>query len=261
MIEADSLADMLLQYGLLVLLGALLMPLGRLLRFRQSEPAISNPRSSALWALFAIGAGWVLVLAFLLAVSGGGRMESQDSQRVSDANAGDVVAQLVLALIAFGPALIAMRRRRESLSSAGVSVNNLGRSLLVSVFLISAFVLRCFLVPWQCDVTDVSHMAGVWALMQFTVVGFAEEFAYRGYLQTRLIGWVGRYQGWVLASVLMAMAHIGHQVVVPRMSGGEALASSASLIPISMFLGYVMLRTQSIVAPGLLHTMINWLGL
>lgn len=261
MIEANSLAEILLQCGVLLLLGALLMPLGRLLRFRHSEPGISNPRSSALWALFAIGVGWVLVLAFLLAVSGGARIESRDSQYVSDANAGDVVAQLMLALVAFGPALITMRRRREPLSSSGVSAKNLGRSLLVSVFLISAFVVWCLLVPRQCDATNLSRMAGVWALLQFAVVGFAEEFAYRGYLQTRLISWVGRYQGWVLASVLMAMAHIGHRVVILRMSGGDALASSASLIPISMFLGYVMLRTQSIIAPGLLHTMINWLGL
>jgi membrane protease YdiL (CAAX protease family) len=171
------------------------------------------------------------------------------------------VGQFIYALIAFAPILIIMRRRRESLASAGVSAANLGRSLVVGAFLVSVFVGWCFLVSRRCDAGNLSRISSLWALLQFAIVGFAEEFAYRGYLQTRLIGWLGNYRGWILASVLMAMAHIAHRVAALHMTGGEALLSSASLIPISLFLGYIMLRTQSIVAPGLLHTVINWLEL
>ncbi|MDX9851718.1 MAG: hypothetical protein RBT01_14510 [Anaerolineaceae bacterium] len=38
-----------------------------------------------------------------------------------------------------------------------------------------------------------------------------------------------------------------------------ALLSSAALIPISLFVGFVMLRTGNIVAPGLAHTFANWI--
>jgi membrane protease YdiL (CAAX protease family) len=138
---------------------------------------------------------------------------------------------------------------------------NLGRSVVLSVFLISAFVGWCLLVSRRCDVASLLQMTGIWALLQFTIVGFAEEFAYRGYLQSRLIAWLGGYQGWVLASVIMAMAHIVPRAAALRMTAGEALSSSAMLIPISLFLGVVMMHTKSIVAPGLLHTTINWLDL
>lgn len=261
MIEVSSFREVLVQCAVLVVLGALLVPLVRLLRFRQSAPSISRPRASSLWALAAIGVGWMLAMSLFFVAAGNGPIESGDSQDVSCANAEDVVGQLVVALIAVGPALIVMRRRRESLASAGVSVNNLGRSSAVGVLLISAFVIWCSLITGGCEAISAARMTRVWALLQFTVVGFAEEFAYRGYLQTRLVAWLGQYRGWILASVLMAMGHIGHRVAALGMGGGEALISSASLIPISLFLGYVMLRTQSIIAPALLHTAINWLDL
>jgi membrane protease YdiL (CAAX protease family) len=92
------------------------------------------------------------------------------------------------------------------------------------------------------------------------VVGFAEEFAFRGYLQTRLVAWLGRWPGWVLASVLMALAHAVQRLTVGGMPPLDALSSSASLIPISLFLGYVMLRTENVVAPGLAPIFADWAG-
>ncbi len=52
-----------------------------------------------------------------------------------------------------------------------------------------------------------------------------------------------------------------HRIAALGMSGGEAMLSAAALIPISLFLGHVMLETRNIIAPGLLHTAINWLEL
>lgn len=261
MIEVSSFREVLVQCAVLAVLGALLVPLVHLLRFRKSALSISRPRESSLWALAAIGVGWMLVISLFLVAAGNGTSESEDSQDVSPTNAEDVVGQLLVALIAVGPALIVMRGRGESLASAGVSAKNLGRSSAVGVLLISAFVIWHSLVPGGGEAISPARMTRVWPLLQFTVVGFAEEFAFRGYLQTRLVAWLGQYRGWILASVLMAMGHIGHRVAGLRMGGGEALISSASLIPISLFLGYVMLRTQNIVAPALLHTAINWLDL
>jgi len=45
-----------------------------------------------------------------------------------------------------------------------------------------------------------------------------------------------------------------------NMSPLEPLTGSADLIPISLFLGYVMLRTENIVTPTLAHTFADWVG-
>ena len=38
----------------------------------------------------------------------------------------------------------------------------------------------------------------------------------------------------------------------------DALASAATLIPVSLFLGFVMIRTGNVVASGLFHTVAGW---
>ncbi|MBU1948773.1 MAG: CPBP family intramembrane metalloprotease, partial [Candidatus Eisenbacteria bacterium] len=213
------------------------------------------------WALFAIGMGWILVIVLLLALTGHAPTNSQGAAQWPLVGPGDVAAQLILAIISVGPILFVMHRRREYPASAGISAQNLWRSLAVSALIISAAgVWYCF-VNRRSGAGASCHASGLWALMQLAIVGFTEEFAYRGYLQTRLIGWLGSYQGWILASVLMAMAHVGHRVGIEGMAAGEALLSAAALIPISLFLGFVMLRTQNIVAPGLLHMFVNWLDI
>ncbi len=100
----------------------------------------------------------------------------------------------------------------------------------------------------------------LWALPYFAVVGFGEEFLFRGYLQTRLVAWLGQWSGWLLASIVMAMMHIGQRVASMGLTSPEAVISSALLVPISLFMGYVMLRTGNIVAPGICHTFANWVG-
>ena len=261
MIEADSLTGLLLQCAALAALGALVALLARLLRLPRAARALPGPRAGALWALLAVGIGWILVIGLLFGLAGGAPARAPDKGRDVPAGPEDLIGQLMLALVVAAPVLAVMRRRREPLASAGVSADGLGRSLAVAAFLVAAAVACWQLAARRAGAAVPAGLPGGWALAQCAVVGFAEEFAYRGYLQTRLVAWLGTWPGWILASVLMAMAHAGHRVAALGMGGGEALLGSAALVPISLFLGFVMLRTGSILAPGLLHTAINWLEL
>jgi hypothetical protein len=82
-IEATSLGDVLLQCGVLVVLGAFLTVIVHVLRFRPRAPVISNPRSSAIWALFAVGVGWTLVIALLLLTAGNTTVSSASLMPIS----------------------------------------------------------------------------------------------------------------------------------------------------------------------------------
>jgi membrane protease YdiL (CAAX protease family) len=251
--EPNTLGGLATQCAVLIALGASLAFLVRALRFQGHVDLIAQPRSSSLWALAAIFIGWILV-SLLLSGGGGGR----ESQSFSY-SAADVVAQVMLLGIAFGPVFIVMYRRKERLVTAAVSTHNLGRSLLVGLILSATFIGWGLARSRPPGLIGVFSATSFWALMQFAVVGFVEEFAYRGYLQTRLVSWMGWWQGWILASVLMALAHVSHRVALLGMTSGDAFLSAASLIPISLFLGFVMLRTQNVVAPALIHTFINWI--
>jgi membrane protease YdiL (CAAX protease family) len=58
----------------------------------------------------------------------------------------------------------------------------------------------------------------------------------------------------------VALAHVVQRITRNSISALEALISLAGLIPIGLFLGYVMLRTENIVTTGLVHTLADWVG-
>jgi membrane protease YdiL (CAAX protease family) len=261
MVVRDTLIQLSVQSLAFVAVGAAVYVLTRVLGFRYRTWPFASARDSSLWGIAAVLIGWMLVSMLCLLVA---RRQDTPQEPLGDRqyNANDVVSQAILALIAFGPALLVMRRRRESWASAGVSAHNLGRSLMTGILLIALSTAAGMLLGKRsfgemASGLTVSHF---WALLQYAIVGFGEEFAFRGYLQTRLMAWLGRWQGWVVTSVLMALAHVVQRITMVGLLPLEAVLSSASLIPISLLLGYMMLRTENVVAPGLFHTFANWVG-
>jgi membrane protease YdiL (CAAX protease family) len=245
-----------------VAVGGLVYALSRVLRFRYRTWSFANPRRSSLYAIAAVLIGWILVSGLFLLVTGSQSVpHSPPGER--DYTASDVISQAIVALILVGPALLVMRWRREPWASAGVSIHNLGRSFVIGTLLAALSIIAAMLsgknsVGELVAGLTISHF---WTLLQYAIVGFGEEFALRGYLQTRLAAWLGRWQGWVLASVLMALAHVVQRMTMEGLPLPDAVISSASLVPISLLLGYVMLRTENVIAPALFHTFANWVNI
>jgi membrane protease YdiL (CAAX protease family) len=228
-----------------VVTGAVVYVLTRILRLRAHLWPFAQPRAAALWGLGAVLTGWLLVSILFFALAPGEAAPRQPTQtRCYDLS--DVVSQAAIALVLLGPALLTMRWRREPWASAGVSRYNLGGSLVIGALLALLSLVSIFFGGEHSPGQVIGYLGSrhLWALLQYTVVGFGEEFAFRGYLQTRLVAWLGRWSGWVLTSVLMALAHAVQRLTVGGMPPLDALSSSASLIPISLFLGYVMLRRE-----------------
>ena len=282
----------------LTILGAAVFGLSLVFRLKANLPRWDNPRRRALVALLSVLAGMILsssVLVFAQRQDTSSTAETTvdsgvvapartDADSTADRSApatleanaasGDsscsqttprqerphggphlVLDQSILFALMLLPVLLAMRMQKESLYTAGITAVGLTGSIVIGlgVGLLTVLITiagKMFMVDWQLD-----HF---WSFLQFAIVGFGEEFAFRGYLQTRLVGWLGRVPGWVTASVLMALLHYGHRLAMMGMEPVPALLSCLGLIPISLFLGFVMLRTGNIVAPGIMHLFADW---
>jgi membrane protease YdiL (CAAX protease family) len=240
-------------------IGAGVYILTRVLRFDYQPWPFDDPRRAGISGVLTIAGAWALLATVMLLLSHFiGIAEPHPSVRVF--NASDVILKLTRALIGAGPILLVMRRRREPLASAGISHHNLKGSLLVgttlSVLIVSAVISRTYAsIPAAVEELGSSHL---WALVYFVITGTWEEFAFRGYLQTRLVAWLGRWQGWVVTSVMMALGHIVQRITVESMAPAQALTSSLAVIPTSLLAGYIMLRTENVVAPALFHTFADW---
>ena len=252
--------QLLTQTIFLVCLGVLVYLVTRWLQFQHIPWPYPNPRQSA---LVAIGTAFLPLFVFgLISLA-----SAPDTAEAIEApisielkkSPGIVISQLIGYLILFSPVLIAMKVRNESWQSAGVTTNNLGKSTLLGCLLGLITIVTCS--PCVTEILGgAMNMNHFWAFLQYTVVGFSEEFAFRGYLQTRLCAWLGRWQGWLIASVMMGLIHIPQRIYMSGFDATTALLASVALIPISLFMGFVMLRTENIVAPAISHTFADWVG-
>ena len=99
-------------------------------------------------------------------------------------------------------------------------------------------------------------------LEQIAFIGLAEEFFYRGYLMTRLCGWIGEGRGLVLNAVVFSLAHA--VFLLTRYGLSEAaltLVSVSQTFLGGLLMGYVYLRSGNVVPGAVLHISMNlWLS-
>ena len=155
------------------------------------------------------------------------------------------------------PAGWAMLRAGEPLSSAGVGRHNLWQACVIGLILGG---LWCVPGPLGQKLARLSQSGWALSLLFLAMFGFAEEFLYRGYLQTRLIARIGTWRGWALASLVFAAAHFPHRLLYDGLGSPAAVTATVLVVPCSLAMGFIMLRTQNILAPAILHTIINFWG-
>ncbi len=225
-------------------------------KFTYEEYPFSDVKKSSISALITLFVGWVAISGLFLLFKATG-ISGSSRQEFHFAN---VIRQLIVTVVFFGPCLIMMRVRHETWSSSGITKRNLGKSLFLGIIL-SVIMLFFNIVTKHLDIRQLHSIISpstFWALATFLVVGVSEEFGFRGYLQTRLVLWLGKTWGWVLASTIMALGHIIQRITIMDMAGMEALISSLALLPISLLFGYIMLRSENLVTGALLHAIIDW---
>ncbi|MCK5126638.1 MAG: CPBP family intramembrane metalloprotease [candidate division Zixibacteria bacterium] len=209
---------------------------------------LGPPKQSGLLSLLAILATFLLMTLLISLGS-----EASDSSTRKYAGI-DALSQLIGLLIVSLPVLSIMKWQKEPLATAGIS------KLTIRISLILGFIIgigELFIgtgVSWLGNL----NMMYFWALMQFVFVGFFEEFLFRGYLQTRLMRWLGTYKGWILASLMMSLSHISIIYGWHGKSLSDAFLLSFETFPISLALGYIYMKTGNITGPAIIHTFMNF---
>ncbi|MFC5367747.1 CPBP family glutamic-type intramembrane protease [Salinirubrum litoreum] len=107
---------------------------------------------------------------------------------------------------------------------------------------------------------------GFFLVEQLLFVGLIEEFAWRGYLQSKLIDWASgrglsvtraRAVGLLAAAVLFALWHVPQRVLIQGLGLGETAGSVVLLVGLALFLGLLYEATRSVVFVGLVHGSLN----
>jgi len=241
-------------------LGVVVYILARILKVQYNGYEFTNSKKVAIYAMMAVTISTCIITGLMVLANS--QNTSQVASHIQKYNLGIVINIMILWLIMLSPILIVKKIRKETWGSTGISKHNLKQSILIGTILAIITVASVLLSSSKSliDIAQNLTLSALWALVYFAVVGFGEEFMFRGYLQIRLMGWIGRWRGWVLTSIFMALIHIPQRMATMGLSPKEALISSVLLIPISLIMGYIIIKTENVVAPSIYHTFANWVG-
>jgi membrane protease YdiL (CAAX protease family) len=156
------------------------------------------------------------------------------------------------------PVMAVIKLRHQGLETVGITRKNVWISIGLGVVL--ALGLSVLVTPIISDSNKVLTSSAFYGFVYFLAVGFGEELLFRGYLQIRCISWLGAAKGLILASVIMALTHLPQRMLAVGLDPLQAVASILSLIPISLALGYLMLRTKNTLGPAIMHTILDWIS-
>jgi len=228
-------------------------------KFRKPEGLeikFATPRKEAALATgYVVGLFLTLAVAvFFLAQSAGGSLGTPtqfDLQRA-------LRQWAVYAIISFIPVSIIIKTRKQSFETVGVTGKNARLSVGIGLIL-SLLIVALSTTPERFLDRFFSNNT-LHAFIYYLAVGFGEELMFRGFLQIRCSTWLGETKGLILASTIMALAHIPQRIFAIGLDPLQALGSALSLIPFSLLMGFFMLRTQNISGPAVLHTITDWVS-
>ncbi len=173
---------------------------------------------------------------------------------------------LVVPVILTGAALAPTFIRGDKITAVGLHPQRLRYSLLLLSLTCLAVLPVVWGGLWLLAVIGTkppmlpSVMGGQWlgwVLYQFFYVAFAEEIFFRGYVVSRLLQWrpslaQQRPRAWhaiiiIISAAVFALAHI---ILL------ENILSVLTFFP-GLILGWLFIRTRSLVAPILFHALAN----
>ena len=167
-----------------------------------------------------------------------------------------LVQQAELALVAAAPFLLALAIRRQPLLSAGLSRASLRPGLQLGAALA---LITIFLTNKIYAIINGLTQAELLYLVAMLIVGLAEEFIFRGYIQLRLMGWLGEIQGWLLAAAIYALWHLPQKLILEGAALPQLGLSLAYLFVFGLLLGWIMRKSGSVLATGIYHAVHNWI--
>ncbi len=167
-----------------------------------------------------------------------------------------LIQQVLIALFIAVPVAAALIIRGQPARSAGLGSQTLRPSIQLAIAL---GVITIFLRGKIYNILDGISPSEFYLLLAMLAIGFAEEFAFRGYIQPRLSGWIGERWGWVATALIFTLVHIPDRILAAHLASPTDLALSLlDLLVLGLLLGWIMRKSGNLLAPGLYHAIHLW---
>lgn len=241
------------------LVGAILMTIAaeRVGLVRPSEISFARPRREALTALATIAAQIAfVVVVFAILFATRGHPSTAINVATPRYDVGRLGVQLALLAVAMLPVVAVVVLRRQGARTIGLDRHGIGPQVALGLLLAALSVIALGkLAP-----ASGAGPPEVLRLVAFLGVGLQEEVSYRGFLQARVVGWLGEYRGWLAASTIFALAHIPQDLAVLGLGPLELVPQMLIQLVFGLVFGWIALRAGGVTAVALFHGALDWAG-
>lgn len=219
----------------------------KILKFKDIDVEINNPIKSKNTAL-----GMVFVSIIMTAI--------YNRYFINIFPVNNILNFFILRLALSIPAIICIMINKEKVYSVGFTRKNLIKSFFLG--LITGFIYF-FTFNTKGVYVIINNLpralnAMTYLFVYCLIIGFGEEFLYRGYLQTRLASVDGKIKGWILTSIIFSFMHFFQFTIVSKFGILEASMQCIYLLPISLVFGYIFMKTKNLIPVAILHTFVDW---
>jgi membrane protease YdiL (CAAX protease family) len=168
----------------------------------------------------------------------------------------DLLRQAALSGAMLIPFLLALAIRRQPLLSVGLSNRSLKAGLQMGAGLA---LITIFLTNKTYSILYGLSIAQGLYFVAMLIVSFVQEFIFRGYIQMRLMDWLGETWGWIATAVLFVVWQLPQRLLLEGGSVTDLAVRLGVTLAFGLLLGWIMRRSGSILATTLFATAHNWI--
>lgn len=169
---------------------------------------------------------------------------------------GEISQRMLIALISIVPVIILLIVRGQPPKSTGWKRDNTRTNITLAVMLVILviFLRGKFFTLLQGVTTEQTSL-----LLVVLIWCLVEETIFRGYIQLRLMSFLGTTWGWLATSLLYVLWQLPGNAVFTSFS--TEWPSLVIALVQGLLLGWIMRKTYHVAAPALLRTAATWLML
>lgn len=169
---------------------------------------------------------------------------------------GEISERMLIALISIVPVIIILIVRGQPLKSTGWSKDNNRANITLAVMLVILviFLRGKFTTLLQGVSTEQGSL-----LLVILIWCLVEETIFRGYIQLRLMSFLGTTWGWLATSLLYVLWQLPGNAIFTQFS--SEWPNLVIVLAQGLLLGWVMRKTYHVAAPAFLRAAATWLML
>ena len=215
----------------------------KLLRFKNIDIESTEFRNEGITSLFLICISFITIITNLLFI--GRIIENR------------ILNLLTTQLFTLSPVIIYIILKKEKMSSIGILRINFVKSICLGMISGMTFFLLIYLFEQKNNI-NIYSTKNFKIFLEYFIIAICEEILFRGYLQNKLVKYLGSKKGIIITAMIFSVFHFPQRILVEGLRYQEAILGIIALLPVSFMFGYIMYKTQNIMATSIFHTFINY---